>query len=116
LTTLRRYVTALLALGVDPAGVDPPLPGALVTRSSVHVDLAFALYSAWARENVRKPLLRRQFESALEIAGYEKCRVPAKGGTMRWCGMKPKTLEDLPSCVSTALWVYGRNQTNTIQN
>jgi putative DNA primase/helicase len=68
-----------------------PKPGATQDprlEASIHVDRMWTLYSVWAVENVQRPFKRRLFEQALEERGLKKARVPAKGGTMRWLGMR----------------------------
>lgn len=74
-------------------------------EDSVHSEIAWTVYRVWATENVGKPLTKRPFGQALEERGNGRDRVPAKGGTMRFMGIKLKATEELPTEVRKALWV-----------
>lgn len=58
---------------------------------SSHVDAVWKVYSElWGPDNQQRPLKRRALESALKERGLTKARIPAKGGTMRWVGLRTR--------------------------
>lgn len=65
-----------------------------VLAESVHTERAWILYTAWAIENVHRPLKRRAFEAAMEERGIKKGRYPLRGGTSRWFGLKEVPMQD----------------------
>lgn len=60
------------------------------------VDKVWDMYRAYEVENALRSRGRRTFNAAMEERGYKRGRYPARGGPVRWWGLRPRVVSTPP--------------------